>query len=81
MDKSVDFGAGFAALEGGFSALVLLEWVQFANEKLAARPQNSVRFGKDKRQIRNMFQHEVTRNQIDRVRRARPGLGQVSQRK
>ena len=72
--------ARLLALEHGFGAQVLFERVQFTHEKVPRVHQCTAGLGEDKRQIVDVFEHQVADNEIHRLIRSRPSLRQIGDR-
>ena len=77
MEIGLNFGDGLTLLEVCLCAFVLAEWVEFGDEKLSVRGQNSGGFRKNEGEVFDMFQHEIANNEFRPGIVARPGLGKV----
>jgi hypothetical protein len=77
MHERLNLNRFLPALEIGFGPLVLSERMKFADEKLATCHQRAMGLRKDDCQVANMFQHQVTDNQVDGFSFTRPGLSQI----
>jgi hypothetical protein len=77
MYKCVDFRRLLISPEIGFRALVLPERMQFRNKEPPSCDEDAISFGKDKREIAYMLEHQVAGDQIHRPLFAGPPLRQV----
>jgi hypothetical protein len=78
MHEGLNLNRFLPALEIGFGPLILSERMKLANEKMSSCHKRAMGLGKNDGQVANVFQYQVTDNQVDRFSFTGPGLGEIS---
>jgi hypothetical protein len=77
MNERLNLNPLLLALEIGFGPLILSERMKFANKKLTSCHKHAVGLGKNDGQISNVFQYQVTDNQVHGFILTRPCFREI----
>ncbi len=79
VDKGLNGNSLFTMLEVGEGALILAEGMQFGAKKATAGAEGALNFGKDGVEIGDVFENQITVDEVGGLRGTGPGEGEIGQ--